>query len=52
MTQHRGSINNFFINNAYKLKKQAGRGPHLPYFKFKKTDVFVFQNNKTIKTCI
>ena len=52
MIQHRDSLNNFFINNAYKLKKQAEGGPNTPYFKFKKTDVFVFQNNKTMKTCI
>jgi len=24
MIQHRGSINNFFINNAYKLKNKQG----------------------------
>ena len=30
MIQHRGSLNNFFINNAYKLKnKQGVARPHL-----------------------
>ena len=48
MIQHRGSINNFFINSAYKLKKQAECVPNISYFKFKK-QMCVFskqQNNK------
>ena len=52
MIQHRGSLNNFFYKQRIQIKKQAGRGPTLSYFKFKKPDMFVFQNNKIIKTHI
>ena len=50
MIQHRGSINNFIINNAYKLKKKPGvTQPHC-VLNIKKICVFFSkkQNNENI----
>ena len=50
MIQHRGSINNIFINNAHKLKKKQGETRHHIFLNLKKTYVCISkqQNNENI----
>ena len=46
MTQHRGSINNFFINNAYKLKNKQGVAQTYLVLNLKKQMCLFFKTTK------
>ena len=46
MIQHRGSINNFFINNAYKLKNKQGVAQTYLVLNLKKQMCLFFKTTK------
>ncbi len=50
MIQHRGSINNFIINNAYKLKKKPGVTQPQCVLNIKKICVFFSKKQNNEKT--
>ena len=52
MIQHRGSINNFLINNAYKLKKKQGLAQTYPILNLKNRCVCFSKQQNNEDMCL